>query len=217
MELYSIDMKDVKSRSGTLRAEHAAVTRNRIERSAGRLFASRGYGATTLREIAAEAGVAVQTIYAVYGSKANILRALRDAVVSDPAADAVYAEALAATDTADAMTAFARSIRLRWEAGFEIVEIHGDAASVDPVIRQEASRALAGRRAGIAALARSIARLDPDLADEERSAAILDTLTLPEVYGNLVGIHGWTADAYETWLAAALRLLVTRDPSDVDG
>ena len=208
MDLYSIDMKDVKSRSGSLRAEHAAVTRNRIERSARSLFASGGYGATTLRELAAEAGVAVQTIYAVYGSKANILRALRDALVSDPAADGAYTEALAATATTDAMTAFARSIRLRWEAGFDVVQIHGDAASVDPAIREEATRALDGRRRGIAALARSIARLDPRLADQDRTTAILDALTLPEVYGNLVGIHGWPADAYETWLAAALRLLV---------
>ena len=46
-----------------------------------------------------------------------------------------------------------------------------------------------------------------DFWDEEIEA-ILDALTLPEVYGNLVGIHGWPADAYETWLAAALRLLV---------
>ena len=201
-------MKDVKSRSGSLRAERAAVTRSHIESSARSLFASRGYGATTLREIALEAGVAVQTVYAVYGSKANILRALRDALVNDPAADAAYGEALAATSAAEAVTRFARSIRLRWEAGHDVVAINGDAASVDSAIREEVTRVLAGRRRGIAALARSIARIDPDLADEDRTTAILDALTLPEVYGSLVDTHGWPPDAYETWLAVELRRLV---------
>ena len=77
-------MKDVKSPAGSLRAERATITRNRIARAARILFTDRGYGATTLVAIAAEAGVAVQTVYAVYGSKANILRTLLQALVSDP-------------------------------------------------------------------------------------------------------------------------------------
>ena len=204
-------MGDVKSRPGTLRAERAAVTRSRIERSARSLFVARGYGATTLREIADEAGVAVQTVYAVYGSKASILRALRDALVNDPSADSAYAEALAATSVAGAVTAFARSIRLRWEAGHDVVVISGDAATVDPVIREEAGRVLEGRRRGIAALTRAIASLDPALADDHRTAAIIDALTQPEVYGTLVVDHGWTPDVFETWLGAALRLQMEQE------
>ena len=201
-------MRDVKSRSGTLRAERAAVTRSRIEGSARSLFAAHGYGATTLREIADDAGVAVQTVYAVYGSKASVLRALREALVNDPPADAAYAEALAATSVAAAVTAFARSIRLRWEAGHDVVGINGDAATVDPAIREEAGRVLEGRRRGIAALARTIASLDPARADVSHTTAVLDALTQPGVYGTLVVDHGWTPDAFETWLGAALRVLV---------
>lgn len=213
LELYSIEVKDVKSPSGSLRAERAAMTRSRIARVARTLFATRGYGATTLREIALEAGVAVQTIYAVYGSKANVLRVLREALVNDPPADAAYAAALAATDTDEALTRFAHSIRSRWETGQDIVAIHADAAATDPAIRREVERVLAARGFGIAGLARSLAGRDPGLADEARTAAVIDALTLPEVYGSLVVGHGWTADAYESWLAGALRRLVPeQDP-----
>ncbi|HEY6013057.1 MAG TPA: helix-turn-helix domain-containing protein, partial [Candidatus Limnocylindrales bacterium] len=96
-------MRDVKSPAGSLRAERAAVTRRRILEAARRRFADAGYGATTLREIAVAAGVAVQTVYAVFGSKASILRALRESVVDDPAAAEAYGAAIASTDVRDAL------------------------------------------------------------------------------------------------------------------
>lgn len=184
------------------------MTRRRIARAARTMFSSRGYAATTLLAIAVDAGVAVQTVYAVYGSKANILRALGEELVNDPAADAAYVEALAAPDAAQALTRFAHSIRLRWETGHDIVLIGADAASANPTIRAEMAGGVAARRRGIAALARSLAARDAGLGDEARTAAVIDALTVPEVYANLVGAHAWTAGAYETWLAAALRRLV---------
>jgi hypothetical protein len=96
------------------------------------------------------------------------------------------------------------SIRLRWETGHDIVVIGAEAGSVDPAIREETDRLLARRRAGIANLVSSMATRDSSLADEPRAVATIDALTLPEVYANLVGVHGWTADAFEAWLALAL-------------
>jgi AcrR family transcriptional regulator len=214
MELYSIDMTDVKSPNGSLRAERAAVTRRRIASAARALFGNRGYAATTLREVAIEAGVAVQTVYAVFGSKANILRALREGLVNDPAADAAFGAAVAEPSPSRALGLFARSIRLRWETGHDVVAIHADAASADPVIRDEVDRVLAARRRGIAELAQSLVQHEAALGDARRLTAIIDALTLPEVYAELVGVHGWTADAYEAWLASALRQLVVETSDD---
>lgn len=199
-----MDMRDVKSPVGSLRAEQAAVTTRRIVAAARRKFGVTGYAATSLREIAVEAGVAVQTVYAVFGSKANILRALRASVVSDPAADAAYAAALTATDVYPAIESFARSIRLRWEAGHDVVMIDTNAAAADPEIRSDVDTAIAARRAGIARLAQRLGEIDRKL-DVERAEALLDALTLPTIYEQLVVGHGWTPDAYESWLADALR------------
>jgi len=203
--LYSIEVRDVKSPTGSIRAERAAATRTRIETAARNLFARRGYAATTLREIAAEADVAVQTVYAVYMSKANILRALIRQVTEDPAADAAFGEALAAHTVDGCIGSFAHSIRLRWEAGHDVVAILADAGSADTAIRAEAEVALVARRRGIGELARRIAALDGrGPADTRRSAAILDALTLPEIFAELSAVHGWSADAYESWLATTL-------------
>ena len=208
-------MRDVKSRAGSLRAERAALTERRIAQAARGLFADHGYAATTLTAIALEAGVAVQTVYAVFGSKANILRALLRVLVDEPAADAAYVDALAAPAAEEALAGFAHSIRLRWEAAHDVVLILDDAASADPAIRDEMNGALRARRGGIEELARSLGARRPELGDEARGAAIIDALTLPEVYGALVGHHGWTPDRYEIWLATALRSMVIDETRDL--
>ncbi len=180
------------------------VTRQRIEASARVCLATRGYAATTLREIAAHAGVAVQTVYAIYGSKANILRELRLSVIADPAADAAWGAALNATDVAASIESFARSIRLRWEHGHDIVAINADAARCDPRVRAGVDAAIGIRRAGIGEVAAALVTADPTLGPAREVTAILEALTVTEVYATLTGAHGWTPDAYEAWLARAL-------------
>ena len=109
VELYSIGMRDVKSAAGSLRAERAAGTRRRIEDAARARFVRDGYAATTLREIADEAGVAVQTVYAVYGSKTNVVRALVRRLRDDLPADTAFRDALAASTIDEALATFTRS------------------------------------------------------------------------------------------------------------
>lgn len=195
----------------TLRAERADATRRRIAAAARLLFARDGYAATTLKAVADEAGVAVQTVYAVHGSKAGILRDLRVVAVSQPEADLTVREAVRQTTPSRALDLFARSIRLRWELAGDIVAIHHDAAMSDPSVRPEVDAVLAIRRNGIAAFAGSVGPgLRPSMT-VTRAAAVIDALTLYELYAELVDVHGWSADDYETWLARALRSeLLTR-------
>jgi AcrR family transcriptional regulator len=58
----------------TRRQEQAGETRLRILRAAHDLFVAKGYGRTTIAEIAERAGVAVETVYAAFGNKATLLR-----------------------------------------------------------------------------------------------------------------------------------------------
>lgn len=60
--------------TSTRRDEQAFETRLRIIRAARELFVTKGYGRTTLVEIAQEADVAVETVYAAFGNKATLLR-----------------------------------------------------------------------------------------------------------------------------------------------
>ena len=204
-------MGDVKERA-TLRDERARVTRRRIADAARSLFGSRGYGATTLQSVAEEAGVAVQTVYAVYGSKAGILHELRDTVLRQPAAEALYEDAMREPKVERKLELFASSIRRRWEFGHDVVAIHRDAGATDPSVRVEVEQVLDMRRNGIARLARS---LETDLApgiDVAYATAVLDALTLPEVYAELTDSQEWSAEQFEAWLARCLKnqLLGTR-------
>src|ERR671930_777126 len=58
------------------RREQAAATRQAILEAAEQLVAERSYVGTSVAEIAEEARVALKTVYAVFGTKAEVLRGL---------------------------------------------------------------------------------------------------------------------------------------------
>src|SRR5262245_34228689 len=80
----------VKSALGR-RARKALETRRRVLDTAERLFTRDGYAATTMTAIADQADVAVQTLYAVFGTKRAILTELIGArVVGDDRAQRLH-------------------------------------------------------------------------------------------------------------------------------
>ena len=79
----------------TWRQQQAAGTRRQIVRTARRLFVASGYASTTVEAIAAEAGVALATVYKAFGSKAAIALELND-LIDEEAATAGFAERIAA-------------------------------------------------------------------------------------------------------------------------
>ena len=58
----------------SLRQEQAQMTRQRILEAARRLLSKGTYSSVTMEEIAKEAGVAYQTVYAVFGSKLKLAK-----------------------------------------------------------------------------------------------------------------------------------------------
>src|SRR5919206_1864609 len=58
------------------RQAQAAATRRDILDAAQRLFERQGFAATTMEAIAAEAGVALKTVYVAFETKSGLLRAL---------------------------------------------------------------------------------------------------------------------------------------------
>src|SRR5689334_18513900 len=65
-------MRDVKGHAPGTR-KRRGTARDRIAAAALRLFAANGYAATTMDAIAREAGVAVQTVYFTFHTKADVL------------------------------------------------------------------------------------------------------------------------------------------------
>jgi AcrR family transcriptional regulator len=94
----------------TRRAEYAQATRQAIIDAARKLFAERGFFATKVDDIAAEARVAPATVYAVGGGKQGLLNELVQIWSSDPAIEGTLERVRASTD------------------GREIIVITGDAS-----------------------------------------------------------------------------------------
>jgi AcrR family transcriptional regulator len=66
------------------RKERAAATRRRILDSALTAFSTYGYSSTTMDAVAAEAGVAVQTVYFTFRTKGELLQAVYEHAILGP-------------------------------------------------------------------------------------------------------------------------------------
>lgn len=81
-----------------------------------------------------------------------------------------------------ALAFFAGSIRRRWEHGHDIVAIDAHAATADPGVRADVEQVVARRRGGIARVAASLAPALSHGIGVARATAIVDALTLLELY-----------------------------------
>jgi len=193
------------------RREQAAATRLAILEAAEALFSERGYAGTSVSAIAAAAGIAVKTVYAVFGTKADVLRALWNLRMrgdEEPVPLAQrdwFRELLAEPDPRRRLMLVARNARIVRERTATLTEVVRQAAPGDPQIAELWERFQRELyELGMRAVAKSLAA-DGVLAVEPKPAAdLLWALTHPDLYLLLVRERGWKPDAYEAWLRDAL-------------
>ena len=82
LDCYSNDVSVTRSYASAKREAQARETRRSILDAAHELFVGTGYAATTIQAIADRAGVAVQTVYAVFGNKRELLRQLIERTIT---------------------------------------------------------------------------------------------------------------------------------------
>ena len=195
-------MENVKR--STHRQRQALATQSLIVDNARDLFYKQGYGTTTIDAIAASAGVAVSTVYAIYKNKRGILKAIREVWHQESGQREIYKQALQEPDPVKRLAMAAHATRRQWETGARMMAIYSSAAAVDVEAAAELNEAQQGRRANVTHFIHdSMALLRADL-DESRAAAIYLSLTRPEIYEELVEISTWQPEEYEVWLAGVL-------------
>src|SRR5712691_13145250 len=79
-------VKPPRRYDSTRRRAQAAETRQDILKAALRLFLEGGYAGTTINDVAAASGVAVETIYRGFGSKAALFKGVMEAAIAGGAA-----------------------------------------------------------------------------------------------------------------------------------
>ena len=82
----------------TYRQRQAQLTREIIAASARRLFAERGYVATTIQAISDAAEIPVPTIYSALGNKPAILEEIRRAWIAESGVEDLHHEALSTSE-----------------------------------------------------------------------------------------------------------------------
>jgi AcrR family transcriptional regulator len=204
----------------THRQRQALATQKLIVDSARDLFLEQGYGTTTIDAISARAGVAVSTVYAIFRNKRGILKAIREAWHQESGQRDIYQRARQETDPYKRLDLAAHATRRQWETGAVMTTIYESAAAVDPEAAAELQEALKGRRASLNGFVQDMAAmLRPDLSVDQ-AVAIYYSLSLVEIYRELVHTAGWSPDEYERWLAAILKqqlLLPRTNPDHANG
>src|SRR5918992_2947983 len=147
-------------RGSTLRARHSDVTRSEILAAARRLFAKQGFAATAVRPIAAEAGVAVQTLYSTFGSKQGLLLALVDTIREQTDAPSTWERIRQSDDPLEVVELAARIRRQILERCGDIVITFREGAAGDPEVAAAYDEGRRRSREGIAHACKRLQDLD---------------------------------------------------------
>jgi TetR/AcrR family transcriptional regulator, regulator of autoinduction and epiphytic fitness len=195
------------------RAAQAAQTRRDIVTAAGLLFRERGYG-VPLAEIASEAGVVVETVYRIFGSKAGLFRAAIEALLAGgagraeipveqrPAIRAIRDE----PDPRKQVSGYAATQPGIHRRAGPLLRALRDASGSDLELRQLWDEMEAWRLEGQGRFVQMLAdreALRPGLTVNV-GIDITWTLCSLAVYDSLVLARGWSDERYQAWLTEAL-------------
>ena len=195
------------------RAAQAAQTRRDIVTAAGLLFRERGYG-VPLADIASEAGVVVETVYRIFGSKAALFGATVEALLAGgakraevpigerPAIRAIHDE----QDPRRQIAVYAATQPGIHRRAGPLLRALRDARGSDPELGRLWDEMEAWRFDGQGRFVKVLAdrgALRPGLM-VDIGIDIAWTLCSLAVYDLLVLARGWSDDRYRTWLTDTL-------------
>ena len=195
------------------RAEKAQETRRRIVEAARELFVADGYGATNLQEVADRAGVAVQTIYFVFGNKRALLKELVDTTIagdSEPVATMDrpwFTDAVAKPTAAELLAAYVAGSSAVLARVAPIMRVLEAAVANDPEVatlwpQDEDLRYVVQRAAGDAVMTKPDAR---EGVTAEEVGDVLYGILSPELYLLMVRDRSWSHDRWVEWATTTLQ------------
>jgi AcrR family transcriptional regulator len=205
--------------SSTRQAD-AQSRRTAIVEAAARLFLANGYAETTITQVAAEAGVSAQLVYAAFGGKAGLLWGALDRLASgddEPILMRDRPESLALADITDPHERMRAAAALVADLNARVgplVKLLYQVAGSDPAVAQLDAQLLEAQREDYLVIAERLASgMRPELGPE-RVADVARMLCGVHVWHGLVVEGGWTQEQYADWLGDALiRMLVLDVPT----
>ena len=205
-----MEVKTRRRYDASRRRAQAARTQSTVLDVSRRQFLEHGYAATTVAQVAAEAGTSVETVYKAFGGKSGLVRALwergldgRGAVPAPERSDLMSSNE---TDPVGVLRAWgAFTTELMPDVAPVMLLVRG-AAATDPDMAALLAEAEAQRRTRMRRNARLLQRRGWLRAGVGlgRATDVLWTYSSPELYDLLVLKSGWSVKRYGEFIGNAL-------------
>ncbi len=198
-------VKTKRSYNTRLRQEQAQMTRLRILETARRLLVEGTYSSVTMEEIAREAGVAYQTVYAAFGTKLRLAKSMIEhGFPHVGAAVQLFEVPRASGDAEDWLRTAARVFRLIHEPCADLFRFMVE--SGDPDLQRQNEEVADSRLRRLREVAEAVAQSKRLRSGLSRADAldVLWVMTGPEFYWEFVFKRGWRPERFEEWLGLSL-------------
>lgn len=203
--------KPVKRRTydSPRRRAQADETRATIVRAARDLFVERGYGHTTLVDVARAAGVSVETIHKSVGAKSALLHKAWDLTVGGDDQEIAFherPEVLAIRREPDLARRLTRQAAFFTRTAQRIAPFHlmvHSAAGADDAAAEMLAEMGRQRLAGISVLAAEAAKTGQLAVSEDECRDVIWSMTDGILWHRLVNERGWSNDRFADWLGRA--------------
>jgi AcrR family transcriptional regulator len=168
-----------------------------------------GYHATTMKDVAALAGVSVETIYKTFGGKPQLVKTVYDVTLAGENETLPMSERpetqrfLVSEDPRERIQLYARFVAsMHSRLGGMLVVLAEAGSEIEEISRTTELE----RRQGIEGFVDRLADEGALTAELEGTRAVEACLLLtsPPPYVRLVNDYGWTSEEYSTWLAAMI-------------
>ena len=199
-------VKRLRTYDSSGRQEQARQTKLAVIRAAQRLFIERGYGRTTIAEIAAAAGVSAETVYGAFKNKPTLLHRVWDITIGGDDEEVVFHDrpevvairsepdlakrlmlhAAFSTATARRMTPFVRAVQ--------------GAAGSEPAAAEMLAEINRQRLMGLGVMASEAARTGQLAVSEEECRDIVWSFTDGTLWHQLVVERSWSDERFADWL-----------------
>ncbi|MDQ4117619.1 MAG: TetR/AcrR family transcriptional regulator [Actinomycetota bacterium] len=188
------------------RREQALENRRRIIAAAHALFVEKGYGRTTIADIAGAAGVASETVYAAFRNKPALLHRAWDVAVGGDEQDVHLLDrpelraVLAEPDLATRLTRFAEVNTAVMRRTAPLLRALRGAAASERAAAELVVEADTARLEAIGTHAARAADTGRLAVSEQECRDVLWSTTDGTLWHRLVVERGWTDERYAGWL-----------------
>ncbi len=172
------------------------------------LFMEQGYDDTTIQQVAAAAGVAIQTVYFTFGNKAGLLSQVQDRVVLGNVPSELWAEQPWAAELRSE-TDPRKLLDLFIEVDSQVkARVSPFIARLGAALPNDSSQAAGARRdiffGTVIDRLHQLGALRLGLS-RDRALDILRVVNSLEAYVELTERRGWSGEEWQAWLGRVLR------------